>query len=481
VAALYLAGASPRWQIEPDGALYLMLGENLAEGKGYTLFGEPHAFVPPGFPLFLAAMMRAGGGMYWLNLGLALATIAAVAAGLAWLRAAAPPAAVLPVGAAFAVANMLMFASQNVLSDVPFVLLTFIGFWAYLRALAGRSRYFWLGTAALWASCWVRVAGLALAGSAVVGLWFPPRKVSWRTVLAHSVLLATGLAATAVLFHHCFSGAQRTSLPQLTYVAGLARWRVLDRSPWEWLVWPLVNVYHSGSPLGRALSGQDMPHPVAWLLFAVPVLVGMGVSWTRGSRLGVVVALGYAGGILTLRPMIARYFLPLLPLLMLYLFEGVERLVRFVPAGRRLAPRVALGFLLVLSAMNLAKDCKAVYRAHDPSWPPKRALYCEAAAVLRQRAAPGERFLGGGEAGNILSRLSGVPYRDLYPVFGERRPDAGEIVELLRRIDVRWVVVWPEQTSRPYEEVLSQAAPRRADFELVLENRLIAVYRIRSN
>ncbi len=55
VAVLCLACAGPRWQMDPDGGLYLMLGENLARGEGYTLFGEPHAFVPPGFPLFLAA------------------------------------------------------------------------------------------------------------------------------------------------------------------------------------------------------------------------------------------------------------------------------------------------------------------------------------------------------------------------------------------------------------------------------------------
>src|SRR5947208_11776152 len=76
---LYLTSVSPHWFITSDSALYLMLGQSLAGGNGYTLSGQPHVHVPPGYPLLLAAMIRLGlGAMLWLNLamiGMALVTL----------------------------------------------------------------------------------------------------------------------------------------------------------------------------------------------------------------------------------------------------------------------------------------------------------------------------------------------------------------------------------------------------------------------
>ena len=71
IVAWFVLGVSSTWLPTPDSALYLMLGRSLAQGHGYALDGQPHAYVPPGYPLFLAALERAGlGSMFCLNLAM---------------------------------------------------------------------------------------------------------------------------------------------------------------------------------------------------------------------------------------------------------------------------------------------------------------------------------------------------------------------------------------------------------------------------
>src|SRR5208337_3814460 len=42
------------WHATPDSALYLELGESMARGNGYQFNGEPHTYVPPGYPVLVA-------------------------------------------------------------------------------------------------------------------------------------------------------------------------------------------------------------------------------------------------------------------------------------------------------------------------------------------------------------------------------------------------------------------------------------------
>ena len=219
-----------------------------------------------------------------------------------------------------------------------------------------------------------------------------------------------------------------------------------------------------------------MPPAVALIVFGLPLLVGMRALLAGRQSLSVAIVLVYLGAMLLLRPLVARYFLAVGPLLWVCFAEGVRRLVGAWPRWRQAAPRVATVCLIVLAGVNLAKDCKAVYRAHDQQFPPKKQFYLQTAAVLRQHSDDG-RFLGGGQAANILARLSGVPYRDLYAVFGMRKPSAEEVFRKLDETDVRLVVVWPAEAGRPYEKVLAEAIEDRPDFQLIARNEIIAVYR----
>src|SRR5256885_16682902 len=53
VIVVYLAGFNAQWRLEPDSALYLSIGRNLAEGQGYTFHGTPHRLAYPGLPLII--------------------------------------------------------------------------------------------------------------------------------------------------------------------------------------------------------------------------------------------------------------------------------------------------------------------------------------------------------------------------------------------------------------------------------------------
>lgn len=57
----YLAGFNGTWRPEPDSALYLSIGRNLAQGEGYTYNGVPHALAYPGMPYLHAVIFRLTG------------------------------------------------------------------------------------------------------------------------------------------------------------------------------------------------------------------------------------------------------------------------------------------------------------------------------------------------------------------------------------------------------------------------------------
>src|SRR5688572_28825078 len=56
LVVFYLLGFNGQWRPEPDSALYLTIGRNLALGAGYTYHGAPHRLVFPGLPWLFAAL-----------------------------------------------------------------------------------------------------------------------------------------------------------------------------------------------------------------------------------------------------------------------------------------------------------------------------------------------------------------------------------------------------------------------------------------
>ncbi len=120
--------------------------------------------------------------------------------------------------------SLLHVMSALQLSDMPFTLLVLAGLYGLLRGLRGERFALELGTLAILASCWVRVAGACAR-----------RRVRRRPAVAAagdfaaarrgptSATLVLGVAATLGIFYAQYQNTLRAehSLPPASYMAGL--------------------------------------------------------------------------------------------------------------------------------------------------------------------------------------------------------------------------------------------------------------------
>ena len=193
----FVAAISPNWRPTSDSALYLMLGQNLARGEGYELFGRPHAAVPPGYPLMLAALDRAGfGSMLALNSVMGLLGLASVWLSYCLVRELTSKTAAWLVASLVGLNALVHLISARQLSDMPFTVLVLAGLLGAVRGLRGQKWMLELGVLAIVASCWVRMTGFALAGACTLGVLLQARSGMRLRVTANAVALIAGVSLT---------------------------------------------------------------------------------------------------------------------------------------------------------------------------------------------------------------------------------------------------------------------------------------------
>ena len=412
IVGLYLLSISPCWYPTPDSAVYLMLGKNLAQGEGYVLWGHPHVQFPPGFPALVALMTWWGlGSVACLNTAMVLMALATLWLCYQALLELCPKRLALVVTLVLASSHVFHLASVRLLSDLPYMLLVWVAMVCYLRGLRREGYWLELGTAALLVGCWFRVAGVVLAGAAAVGLLLQPRWIPARRVWLNAAVLLAGAALTLAGFHaYCQATVvvEPGALPNYgDSVAAMGA-----RSSWQWLVKPLGNIYLTSRGLAQVLTGQSH-EDVGWpmVLCWLPVIWGMGMSLRRRQWLGVMIVLGYCGSVVLLCPLIPRYMLPVAPLLFLYFCEGMSWPLEWFCRSRRYAPAVALFWAAVLLVVNVPKMAQFVYEVHQPGFATSQTReqpLARTARFLRDRAAPGERFVGSYND-DQLAYLSEVP------------------------------------------------------------------------
>ncbi len=172
---LLAVGNSGKWRPDPDSALYLTIGRNLAAGRGYTYQGQTQRLVLPGYPLLVGAAYRIfpHHGLLASLLMMPLMGIAALALTyrLFLLHADRTTAVVVTIGLAFT--RLFYRYCFEVLTDLPFlvgVLAFFAGFEAvFHRRPNDARRTSWLDWALL-------VGGLCFA--------VLTRPVMWALLLA---------------------------------------------------------------------------------------------------------------------------------------------------------------------------------------------------------------------------------------------------------------------------------------------------------
>jgi hypothetical protein len=366
LAALLATAIRPIWTIDPDASQYLSLGRALAAGDGYALDGVPHTKYPPGFPALLGGLVALGGpDAYALfHAALVVALLASVWLSYALVkRLGYPPPVAVAVAAAVGLSQTLFDLSVVYLrTEVLFLALSLAALLATWRALEASARWptLLLAAALVLASISVRMAGVTLL--ALPGLMVLQRGVDARRRLRALALVLIGLGAllawqsrTASVLER-FPGAAdysaefnaaeprdlakivRIDMPDLTGPA-LARRVVgnLDVMARAMAVL-LTNVDRAGARL-----------PVGALFLAL-VLAGLHRMWWRpiatGERRA---AAGYVVAALALYLVWPfnqqeRFYVPLLPLLLLAAGEGLALGLEW---ARKVMRRPAGGMALI--------------------------------------------------------------------------------------------------------------------------------------
>jgi hypothetical protein len=479
VVLWFALGVSSSWLPTPDSALYLMLGRSLAQGHGYALDGQPHAYVPPGYPLFLAALERAGlGSMLCLNIAMGLVGLLSVWMSYRLVSQLASRQVALLVAGLLGCNSLLHVMSSLQLSDMPFTLLVLTGLFCYLRGLRGQRWSLEWGTLAILASCWVRVAGVALAVACAVGLLLQPRSTSRLRVGGNVAALLAGVAATLVIFYGQYQHSLQAehSLPPASYMAGVQA--LISQPVGSLFARALKNTYESAGEIPRFLMGLP-GHPLAALAVClVPALVGLGRRLARREFLIALAVAGYTAGIVLNLPAGARYLLPVAPLLLLYYLEGLSVLLDWHPRVRRWAPQALLIFVAAFVGFNGIKGL-FVWHKNQHQIAAKRAAMADSAEWLRSQARAGEHFLSF-DAEWPLAYLSGVPYLQLdrWSLMGMMPRD--QYLRFLFDQGVRLVAVPEIVSNMPDDGLIRDAVRDRRMFQPIADNGHYQVYRFLS-
>jgi hypothetical protein len=362
------------------------------------------------------------------------------------------------------------------LSDMPFTLLVLAGLYGLVRGLRGDRWALELGTLALLASCWVRMAGVALAVACAIGLLMQPRAISRLRVAGSVVTLLVGVASTLGLFYAQYQNTLRAehSLPPASYMAGV---QALVAQPLGALIKrTLGNVFESAAEIPRFLMGLQGNPIVALAVCLVPAVVGVGRRLMHREFLIALAVAGYAAGIVMNLPAGARYLLPVAPLLILYYLEGLTILLDWHPRVRRWAPAALVLFVAVFVAFNGVKGAYVMHKNVNQIAATRQAI-ATCADWLHEYARPGDHFLSC-DAEWQMAYLSDVPYMQLdrWVIIAGKTRD--EYLRLLYDQGVRLVVSVPEHVSHfPDESLIRDAVRDTRMFQPLASNEQHQLYR----
>lgn len=376
-----------------DNASYLALARSLAEDGSYRErwdpAARPHTLYPPGWPLILAAALRAGIEP-WLGFKVlaALFSAAAVTLSYLWARRVSTQGTALGVGVVLAMGAGVVDTGRWELSDPSF--------WAFtMLALYGFARMGEEGSAADKAlpspqaetPGWKALAGPLAVASAATLLAYATRSaglplivagggwLAWRRGWRPLALFAAAVGPFAVYWWaRGRTGSGAGYAAQLLYV-----------NPYH----PSLGTVGVGAMLQRILANtveyaaQQLPYLLTGVRLGVPAAVlgacvaGLALAgWAmRMRRPGVpeLWLLLYVGLVLVWPAAWAteRFLLPALPVLLLCAAEPVRRLGR--RTGRAGWVGAAAAGVIALSALprlarqvDRAAECRAAYASGTP-------------------------------------------------------------------------------------------------------------------
>ncbi|HSV14361.1 MAG TPA: hypothetical protein VLI90_08885 [Tepidisphaeraceae bacterium] len=362
VACFYLAAFNGQWRLQPDTALYLSLGRNLAEGKGYTYLGRPHHLAYPGWPWLIAVTFKLFGTQSLLPIHVVLFLIAIATIALSYrlflLHSGRPTAVIVAVG--LAVTKTFFTFGFELWSDMLFaagVMAFLAGYEAVWRERppgvnepAHRARWYDFG---------LLVGGLAVA---VV-----TRPTMWPLIVAITgAMLYSAIKGHVRWQRYVGAAALITVVAAATFA--LARHRTAaggEQITGEYERYALQQASHLSQTLARAVTvnlrdlmdwaASDTLFQVRFGIFnrALSLLViALGISLFRERVLW---GLWFCALLITIVLVLAldRYFLPVIPLLVFAWWQLLVRINRALP--RAWGNLVFLGLLGAAMGINISK------------------------------------------------------------------------------------------------------------------------------
>ncbi len=358
---LCIALFEPKLHTGGDSSSYVLLAESVARlGDGYAQSLEPgppqaHVQYPPGYPLLLAPLtMIAGRNFVALKMLSVLLTVASVLVFALYARKRAGPGLWIFLAAAFAVNPLVVDYSRWILSEAPFLFFTILALYL-IHDDEGKEmgRSFWLGLLGVLWCYYVRSVGIMLVGGASIAYLV---RREWRKFFVHAAV------STAVILPWMI----RNQLRQGTVTPYLDQFLLrsvyepeagyLNISGMVTRFFTNVQIY-SAREFPRALVGSDS----AWagggfLKILAVVLCGflvVGLVQIMRKRMEAAEAYFLLSclAIFLFEEVVSdvRYLLPLIPLALIYIAEGISVAARFVrvkSASR--VPAVAMVLLMVI-------------------------------------------------------------------------------------------------------------------------------------
>lgn len=356
------------WKAIPDGALYLELGESIARGEGYVFNGEPHTYVPPGYPVVVAATVVTVGKSFlaYRFLMACLGLLTAAAGYLLVLRLCGRDTAFL-AGGLFAINYVLLYNSTFTSSDVPFALAVFLALHVVISAAGKKNILLWSIPAGIVAGlpALIRINGLGVPPAEAFFLFCSCRGRSlWSRLFACGVFLVASVLPTAAWEVHKASFPE--SFQEGTYLNAVTgrtlgtQSAIILRAVWDY-------IYETS----YALSGVSLKTGFLELIIPCLALLGIIAAFRKDERLLVPLTLIQFCGLL-LSPAGSRYLIVLIPGLYLFLALGVLQVLGWIEKNstaryrKFLAPkRVVPAIFAVLACINIAHNLVTVVQARN--------------------------------------------------------------------------------------------------------------------
>ena len=372
LALLYVDGGHS-WST--DFAQYVAHAKNLAEGRPYADTGyiqNPDAFLAPqaypvGFPLMLAPFYAVFGlDLLPIKVGLCVLIVASMAVAMVLFRGRLALPYRVALVAFFGLSPYVVQLADQVISDVPFMLLTLLSLLALGRTyeaapLSGRQgRWAALGLVAMGGAVVTRALGLALP-LAVIGYGF----LRLRRLPKGALALTAAMAALCVGLYvgqnvtiaaAAEAGQETTEEGEASSGKGenyeeLFRQNVSSRLD-ELARTVATSAYGYAKQAQIYWRGEGGPTSgfVTALHLLLLTLAGVGyVLQLRGSfTLTEVFVLVYGAALLPWGFVVPRYVLPVVPLLLFYALTALQHL------DARLQRRTGARGPVLLSALTLA-------------------------------------------------------------------------------------------------------------------------------